>query len=190
MWLIHPQIGSPFFLAHTLAPSLIGGMQAKLGRHIYIYIYLYLYIHTYIYIYIHTYIYIYTHTHIYIYIYVCVRVYWTPAQKLPRRPWAIARLGSYKCCGLLALPKEPTAGQSLVAIAANNVGRPTMDGLENSKYSTQSIFPSHDQYHLAPVGHPIDVPFCLVIWFWGHDSERHLNLIGCDLPTKNETVKL
>ena len=126
----------------------------------------------------------------YIYICVCVRVYWTPAQKLPRRPWAIARLGSYKCCGLLALPKEPTAGQSLVAIAANNVGRPTMDGLENSKYSTQSIFPSHDQYHLAPVRHPIDIPFCLVIWFWGHDSERHLNLIGRDLPTKNETVKL
>lgn len=31
------------------------------------------------------------------------------------------RLGSYKCCGLLTLPKEPTAGQSLVAIAANNV---------------------------------------------------------------------
>lgn len=32
----------------------------------------------------------------------------------------LQRLGSYKCCGLLALPKEPTAGQSLVAIAANN----------------------------------------------------------------------
>lgn len=32
----------------------------------------------------------------------------------------LQRLGSYKCCGLLTLPKEPTAGQSLVAIAANN----------------------------------------------------------------------
>eukprot|EP00435_Cladocopium_sp_Y103_P012262 s1514_g3.t1 len=32
----------------------------------------------------------------------------------------LQRMGSYKCCGLLALPKEPTAGQSLVAIAANN----------------------------------------------------------------------
>eukprot|EP00913_Durusdinium_trenchii_P029231 g27400.t1 len=32
----------------------------------------------------------------------------------------LRRLGSYKCCGLLTLPKEPTAGQSLVAIAANN----------------------------------------------------------------------
>lgn len=29
-------------------------------------------------------------------------------------------LGSYKCCGLLTLPKEPAAGQSIAAVAANN----------------------------------------------------------------------
>ncbi|CAJ1448675.1 unnamed protein product, partial [Effrenium voratum] len=32
----------------------------------------------------------------------------------------LQRLGSYKCCGLLTLPKEPSAGQNLVALAANN----------------------------------------------------------------------
>ena len=30
------------------------------------------------------------------------------------------RLGSYRCCGLLGLPREPSAGQSIVALAANN----------------------------------------------------------------------
>ncbi|CAE7540972.1 WDR27 [Symbiodinium natans] len=32
----------------------------------------------------------------------------------------LQRLGSYRCCGLLALPREPSAGQGIVALAANN----------------------------------------------------------------------
>merc|ERR1711975_205941 len=32
----------------------------------------------------------------------------------------LQRLGSYKCCGLLSLPREPGAGQSIAAVAANN----------------------------------------------------------------------
>merc|ERR1712072_717253 len=32
----------------------------------------------------------------------------------------LQRLGSYRCCGLLSLPREPSAGQSIVALAANN----------------------------------------------------------------------
>ena len=47
------------------------------------------------------------------------------------------RLGSYKCCGLLALPKEPTAGQSLVAIAANNVWSPIRGSGGNQLFAVQ-----------------------------------------------------
>lgn len=32
----------------------------------------------------------------------------------------LQRLGSYKCCGLLTLPREPTAGQCIAALATNN----------------------------------------------------------------------
>ncbi|CAE7241361.1 WDR27 [Symbiodinium sp. CCMP2456] len=32
----------------------------------------------------------------------------------------LQRLGSYRCCGLLTLPREPSAGQGIVALAANN----------------------------------------------------------------------
>ncbi|CAE7662980.1 WDR27 [Symbiodinium pilosum] len=32
----------------------------------------------------------------------------------------LQRLGSYRCCGLLTLPREPTAGHGIVALAANN----------------------------------------------------------------------
>merc|ERR1712190_368336 len=32
----------------------------------------------------------------------------------------LQRLGSYRCCGVLALPREPSAGQSITAVAANN----------------------------------------------------------------------
>ena len=48
----------------------------------------------------------------------CIKTIW---ETNSLHPFLHDRLGSYKCCGLLALPKEPTAGQSLVAIAANNV---------------------------------------------------------------------
>jgi len=32
----------------------------------------------------------------------------------------LQRLGSYKCCGLLSLPREPSSGHNIVAMAANN----------------------------------------------------------------------
>uniref|UniRef100_A0A7S0F885 Target of rapamycin complex subunit LST8 n=1 Tax=Pyrodinium bahamense TaxID=73915 RepID=A0A7S0F885_9DINO len=32
----------------------------------------------------------------------------------------LQRLGSYKCCGILSLPKEPSSGNSIVAVAASN----------------------------------------------------------------------
>ena len=41
-------------------------------------------------------------------------------------PLTCCRLGSYRCCGLLTLPREPSAGQGIVALAANNVPNPAM----------------------------------------------------------------
>ena len=43
-----------------------------------------------------------------------------------RLPQAFRRLGSYRCCGLLTLPREPTAGHGIVALAANNARGPGM----------------------------------------------------------------